>query len=626
MPTLTPRKRKEISKQLADIQARINAIKAARTPAPPLPIAGKMPLNPAQTIGAAGRGADNYSDETNAAIGTATGLGVPMAALGDKNKTGRTNLERPQGYSEPRLTAGQVAANLKSFGLEGLVDGKNFVGLTQRELNQKLLQEKQMRKDQVSANTTFAFNPETLKRTERAVDKFGFALDEIGNDPFEPKEYKKEQSENAKNIVSKEIAGLFENSDQLYSAFESNKQFQDTLAKFMKQGGTIQDIAKNISTPVTQQPLEPGQEATNTQSPTDYLASLSNPNADPQAQKLALEELAPESDIAQAEISRLAGIPDELKTLYFGDEKTMGMIQMKKAQAVEKIRIAEEQERDDKRSVKAKAELLIDKSRAETEQAEAEIEENRLAAKNYMTAQLAKLGALKTTGAAVLSLKTLDAKYAGKVTQIQSAFKLGKRQVEIELMEKLDKIENDTDSNILKIEEDLTLDSEKTYKEILKARTDADKEIYTITEQYARRLRERIEDHKEKLKKEAEEYAKNYAKTVSNALAGSGFNYLGKPNKNNRIISQIEQKLEASRGADTHVNSEVYKAAMQEWIAAGGTANTFLTTFPTAKYANPNDTSLPFNLQYSKPSQTESTQNSDDILAEIENMDFGNGE
>lgn len=616
MPTIPLKKRKELAKQLSDIQARINSIKATRNP---LPIAGTTPLNSAQIDGASGRGADNYSAETSAAIQKATELNVPMSALGDTNESGQTNLDNPKGYKEPGLKAGEVATTLKSFGLDGLVDGANFVGLTQREVNQKLLQEKQMRKDQVSANTTFTFNPETLKRTQRAIDKFGFALDEIGNDPFEPKEFKKEQSENAKNIVAKEIAGLFDNSDQLYSAFESNRQFQDTLAKFIKQGGTIQDIAKNISQPVTTDGAVNGEvpEGQNNQTPAEYLASLTNPNADPKAQEMALEELAPESDIAQAEIARQAGIAEELKSLYFGDEKTMGVLAMKKEQAAEKIRIAEEQERDDKRTVKAKAELLIDKSRAEAEQAEAEIEENRLAAKNYMTAQLAKLGALKTTGAAVLNLKTLDAKYAGKVTQIKSNFKLSKRQTEIELMEKLDKIENDTDSAILKIEEDLTLDSEKTYKDILKAQTDADKEIYKITEEYAKRLRERTEAHKDDLKKEAEEYAKAYAKTVGNALAGSGFNNLGKPNKNNKIVSQIEQRLEASRGSDTFVNSEVYKQAMQEWIAAGGTANTFITTFPTARYANPNDNSLPFNLKYSKPSQTESTANADDIEAQI---------
>ena len=44
---------------------------------------------------------------------------------------------------------------------------------------------------------------------------------------------------------------------------------------------------------------------------------------------MALEELAPESEIAQNEIARIAQIPDDLKTLYFGDEKTIGLLQMR---------------------------------------------------------------------------------------------------------------------------------------------------------------------------------------------------------------------------------------------------------------------------------------------------------
>ena len=602
MPTLTTKQRKNISQQLKDIQGRINEIKKA-------PQFNKTPLPIAPQGEVLGATTDTASSK--------------LKDFSIKSAGGITQQEVDQKNLSTKKLSQQLA--------------QNYYGGTDSAKAATDAIKKKSQMDQTSANTSFSFNPDILNRTQRAVDKFGFALDEIGNDPFEPKEFKKEQSKNALNVTSKEIAGLFDNSDQLYQAFQTNKPFQDSLANFIKQGGTLNDISRNITAPmtvdnmITNQMVDNGElpESSreiypqNTQSASDYLAGLTNPNADKKAEKMALDQLAPESDIAQAEIARQAGIPDQLRSLYFGDEKTMGLLQVKRAQATERIRIAEEQERDDKRTAKQKADVLIDKSRAEADAAESEIEENRLAAKNYMTAQLAKLGALKTTGAAVLAVQTLDAKYSGKITAIKSAFKLGKRAIEVELNEKLDKIENDADYAVLKIEEDLTLDSEKSYKEILKARNEADKEIYSITEQYARRLRERTEEHTNTLKKEAKEYAKEYARKVALAGVTNGFNYLGKPNKNNRIVQEISAKLQAAKGPDGKYDAEAYYAAYQEWIAAGGTPKTFTANFEPSTYVTTQDdylekagVNLPQELKYRKPSQTISQDDtSDDDMA-----------
>jgi hypothetical protein len=516
MATLTSKERKNIKAQLDAVQKKINDIKAARaTPIPSAPSGQVMGatdslptgLNPAQMGGASGVGLED--EETQNIISTQTDNTIKSG--GSKSQAG------------DRVSSSQAGSLLKSSGLDGLFDSKSLVGKSFGEAAQIVQEEKAKRTGQISANTSFAFNPEVLKRTQRAIDKFGFALNDVTNDPFEPKEFKDEEAKNTIEVTSRELGSLFETPEQLYQAYNSNQQFRESLDKFIKKGGTLEGVSKNITAPVAGTPLQQAQSelgGPNIQTPDQYLSDLRNPQANQEAEKIALEELAPESAVAQAEISRVAGIPKELQTLYFGDEKTMGVLQMKQEQSIERIKLIEEQERDAKRTARNKAELQVERNRAEVERSKSQIEENRLAAKNYMTAQLAKLGALNTTGTAPLALQTLETKYQGQVNQLDSNFKLAEREIEIGLEESIDSIENQANDFVLKIEEDITIDREKSIKEILKARQDADKEVYRITEQYSRRLRERTTKYTEDLKKEAEKYAKEFAKNASNGLDG----------------------------------------------------------------------------------------------------------
>lgn len=489
MATLTQQDRKRIADKLKVIQDKLNQIKSLREGQ----VAGASTtsgLNAAQEGGARGVGLETPEVQEEIAKETESTL----EAGGSVSQVGN-NISRQQ-----------ASDFIKKSGLEGILDPNQFTGQKFGQATAAIARERAKRFGQVSANTSFAFNPETLKRTQRAIDKFGFALDEVDNDPFEPKEFKDQNRENAIKNAEREIANLFNSQEDFLNATNANPAFQATLKKFTDKGGTVEGIAKNISAPAT---------GGNVQDQASYIAGLSNPNANTEAERLAIEELAPESEIAQAEIARVSRIPEDLKRLYFGDEKTIGILEMRQNQAQEEIRIIEEQERDAKRTARERAALQVDKNKAEVKVQKAKIEENRLRAKNYMTAQLAKLGALKTTGAAPLALQTLDTKYDQQVTQLTTTYDFASREIEIGLDESLDAIENQTDENILEIQEDLTLDSEKMTKAVLAEQQKAEKEVYRITEQYARRLRERTTKYTSDLKKAAEKYAKEYAKTVS---------------------------------------------------------------------------------------------------------------
>jgi hypothetical protein len=509
MATLTQEQTKSLLDQIAEAQRRLDEIKRIQS-------GGTTAPNPALEFGAAGRGEmfeglpEADAQALSGQIQTATEAGVPMSELGTRDpETGKSFLEDPSRFKPKTLSSGQSARYVSSFGLEGILDPSSFAGLTAEEANRRGIEEVAKRRGQVSAQTSFAFNPETLNRTQRAIDKLGFALDDVDNDPFEPQEFKEENRANTLEITSREIGQLFNSPDDLLAAYQTNPQFRSSIDSFVERGGSIDSISKNISAPVA---------GDDPQDPASFLGNLRNPQADPIAEQQAIDELMPESEIAQAEIARISQIPEDLKTLYFGDAKTIGLLEMRQKQSEEEIRIIEEKQKDAKRTARDRASLQMDRNRAEVKQQKAKIEENRLRAKNYMTGALAKLGALKTTGAAPVALQTLETKYQGQVSQLETAYQFAEREIEIGLEEDIDSIENNSAEAILKIQEDLTLDTEKVTKEILKEQQKAEKETYRISEQYARRLRERTAKYTADLKKEAEKYAKEYAKVASDNL------------------------------------------------------------------------------------------------------------
>lgn len=279
MATLSLEDRKRIKQQLDSIQERLNAIKAARNSSTSIP----SNLNAAQIGGASGvgfEGEDNQkviSEQTEATIES----GGSRSQVGDRVSTAQAQ----------RLVGG--------YGLDGLVNPANFAGLTYGEAAARARAEQQKRTGQVSQNTSFAFNPEILKSTQRAIDKFGFALNDVTNDPFEPKEFKDEEVGNLIEVTGKQIGQLFDSPDQLYQAYNTNQQFKETLDKFIAKGGSLDSVSKSIVAPSQQTELQTLQQTLgneqNIQTPSEYLASLRNPQADPRAEAMALEELPPGS-------------------------------------------------------------------------------------------------------------------------------------------------------------------------------------------------------------------------------------------------------------------------------------------------------------------------------------------
>jgi hypothetical protein len=518
MTTITDEQRKNLLAQIQDAQRQINALSGGQMQTAP---SGQM-LNAAQIGGASGIGFEdpNTQAQISQQVQTASEQGRPKSDAG--------------GGGAPVISPEQVNFALRGAGLAGIVDASKFAGLSPQEAQRRIQAERQQRLGQTSQMTSFAFNPETIAGTKRIIDRISFTLKDVGNDPFSSRGTQSDQIKSVLEGGSREIAALFNTPEEFQQAMQTNPQLQQTMQTFQALGGNQADIQNKIQIPQQTQP----------QNAQEYLQAINNPYANREAEKMAMQELFPESQIAQAEIMRQARIPQEMAELYFGTEDKVGIVQLRKAQAEEQARIIDQQMKDDKVAVERRARLAIERNNAESQVQLAKIEENRLAAKNYMTGMLAKLGALQTTGAAPQALQTLETKYQIAAQQLEVQYKFANREIELGMDEKLNALVTDRDNQILKLEQNLTKDYEDIVKEILKLEQASEKEIYRIEEQFTRRLRERTTKYTTDLQKEAEKYAKQFGK-----IAGGGIDLfslsetvngtLGRASKKNAITSTM---------------------------------------------------------------------------------------
>jgi hypothetical protein len=502
MATLSKKDADNLLLQLQEAQKMLDSKK-------PLATATAMPvLNAAQMGGASGIGFEDSTIQTNISTGVkkAADAGIPKADAGNYDTS-----KKGSGGLPTTVNAERANFILSGAGLTGIIRPEKLVGMTTADAQKLVAEQKAKQTSQTSAGTSAVYNPETINKTKRAVDNFGFALNAITKDPFNGKESKVNKTNALIESASKQLAKLFKTPEEFQNAYNTNQTFKEAIDNFQKMGGKADTVTSSIVAPVDPQ------NAPQTQDTASYLADIKNPQANQEAQDKAIAELVPERQLQQEEIARIAGIPKELQQHYFGSETEIGLIQEKKNQAEEK-RIIEREEKNSQNNLRAQAKFAIDKNKADVQIQTAQVEENRLAAKNYMTGYLAKLGALNTTGAAGLAIQTLDTKYQIQKQTLETNAKYDNQSIELKLNDELNKVETDTDKQILKIQQDLSKSTEDVFKEVTKAQQEADKETARISLSYAKTLREKTDAYTKQMKKDAEDYAKKFAKIASGGL------------------------------------------------------------------------------------------------------------
>jgi hypothetical protein len=169
----------------------------------------------------------------------------------------------------------------------------------------------------------------------------------------------------------------------------------------------------------------------------------------------------------------------------------------------------------EKANAKAQIQYLKEKSDWEQQKDEAEVEENRLAAKNYITGTLAKLGALITTSAAVQGIAGLEQKYQKQAQDVRMAYNFEKKALDLKLDETIDAIESDTANKIYDVKNNLSKSQDEVWKEIVKLEQTADRATLNIVDKFAGEFR----TTKDKYRKERESAAKKYANDMASIIS-----------------------------------------------------------------------------------------------------------
>lgn len=538
----------------------------------------------------------------------------------------------------PRVKAGDAKEIADKSGLKGMGLDNQFIGLTFAEARQKAEELRQERASQVSANTSFSYNPESISGFKNTFKDLQLRVKETSNDPFESRESKTKSKDALISSYTSNLAKNFGSVDE-FNAAQQDPEFAKILSEYEKIGGSRNDIASNISKSVSVVSETPNRDGSYTVTYSDgtqdvrrytqnadgsftstpaqtidqYLGAMTSPD-----QKKAMEELLPEYTIQQDKIAFEQSIPNQYRDYYFGNEEQVGFLQQQKTLAEEKIKILEKEAKTEEKNLKRQANLVIEKNQYEQEKDEAEIEENRLQAKNYATGLLAKLGALKTTGAAVEGLANLEQKYQQQTQETKRAYYFANKEVENKLIEGLDDIDNKLANDIWDIKNDLSKDEETVWKDIFKMQQTADRNTLNIIDKFAGEFR----TLKEKYRKERIAEAKKYADTFSSIIGADDLkgvmegDIILKRNKKGKItdqgllnpegqLSDIERILEGSKGSDGYVNSRTYEQTFNSFIKAGGTRNEFLKQFPPNQYVNPKDPTLPSFLKFGSSVRSE---------------------
>ena len=449
-------------------------------------------------------------------------------------------------FVQKRLTKAESKGFAADYGLMGLNE-KDFEGLTKTQAEIKAKRLQQERQGQTSALTSYRYNPQAISGFRDVFNELKLSLDTQKDDPFTPNKMKKEKNQTTIKSYTDQLAGLFGSQEEFLAA-QKDPEMRKILRQYESIGGSRNDVAANIGKNVSVTGEVDNPDGTSTVSYSDgqqrnvryqqnpdgsmtpvfenansgdqtidqYLGSLNK-----KEDQMAMETLLPEKQIAQDQIAFEMSVPEAYKQYYFGTPEQVGLLERKEAEAKETIKLIERKAQAEERNTKAMANLASQKASAEREQANAEIEKNRLTAKNYMMGQLAKLGALNTTGAAPMAIASLEQKYQQQAQQLNTKYEFAERELSVKLREAVDNIELERDENILKVKEDVTKSEEDAWKEIFKLEIAAKKSAFSTITSFASKFRTQTESYRKELKSDAEKYAKELAKKASSYNGGA---------------------------------------------------------------------------------------------------------
>lgn len=396
---------------------------------------------------------------------------------------------------------------------------------------------------------SYSFNTQSLANTQATAGRFQMTLDNMVSDPWKYNSNPQESKQTVLETFSSEFAKDYNTPQEFYESLNSPEQ-QKNLQGYFAAGGNPAMIASKIQTPVNGI-LPP-------QNTADYLAGIQAQNT--QAGAMAQAALNPERQMANEEIMRIAGIPEDMKDLYFGSEDQMGILEMEAKQAKAEKKLIERKLLAEENNIRQQAQYEIDKNNADAKIAENEIELKRQQMKTYLTGRLASLGALITSGAAPMALGILEQKYEQQRQELQTKLTFANREIEVKMMKAISDKEIWRDEEIQKINADLSKSEAEVRKDIFKAQQDAQKDIYGIKSSYASQLRNETQQYTTELRTLANNFESSMVKLLSGGMSRAAAQAAIDPKTGAIIFSKVPASVFAPKKSSSDGDKAETKA------------------------------------------------------------------
>lgn len=350
----------------------------------------------------------------------------------------------------------------------------------------------------------------------------------------------------ANSAIQKSVSG-YQSVEEFTQAYNTDANIKASVDKVMAQTGkTLADFTAQIQ-PVTNG-LVSNQEVGN------YLVNIKN---------------TPEALRAQAEITNKQ-IVQESEHLNSTDKMAYDILAQSKLESQALIEQMERNEMRKDAQVREKSQWMMDKNRAEMEIADADIEQSRIAGKKNLTEFLAKIGALRTDGGAVLGLETLEQRYQAQRQSSRQKYMLANREIQMNMNSDLNDIENRMDENILKINMDLNKSEREVAMDSMKLRYEFQKDALTIQSKWQDKIQSERDKATARAEKDSKDYYSQYY-TLSgwNEFQGQSKEYqnIWKQNAGSWIDDSYKGKITApqvTRSAADYVPKELQMTYAQE--------------------------------------------------------------
>jgi hypothetical protein len=325
-------------------------------------------------------------------------------------------------------------------------------------------------------------------------------------DPFQSEGTKGEFQKNKIVQYESDVAKQFTSSQQAMSEYQNNPGFQASINKAAaKANKTPQEMLNNIAAKV--------QNGSNgviaPQTVPEYLKNVSG--VSPEMTKILNQQIAENSNYTQAQKDILFGKKDA-----DGNDIIKGMVQQAKDEADRATEFYERQLARQEKTIREKAQLEIDKKKAEFDSEDAELELKRITAKENLVNFLAHIGALNTDGNAIIGIEKLEQAYQAQRQSLRQSFEFAERGIRSDMNERMGQLQDGVDEKKFKLSQDLSKTEREVMLEGMKLDHEFNKDMSTIRLKYA----SEIQDAKEKATAKADALANDNIEKVRALMAG----------------------------------------------------------------------------------------------------------